>query len=106
MTEEITRDDFEHLVALAELELDPEEADLLLRQLNNQLKSISELAAFPLDTEVPIASHGIPYESGHVPPLRKDEWHPHPDPERILECAPEHEHGYIVVPEIPHADLP
>lgn len=105
MAEEITREEFEHLVALAELELEPGEAENLLRQLNNQLKAISELVAIPLDHEVRIASHGIPYEAGIIPPLRQDEWHPHPNPARLLECAPEHEHGYIVVPEIPHADL-
>ena len=105
MADEISREEFDHLVQLAQLELEPEEAESLLRELNNQLKSINELAAIPLEEELPIASHGVPYETAIIPPHRQDEWHPYPDPEKILDCAPEHEHGYIVVPDIPHEDL-
>ena len=37
--------------------------------------------------------------------IRADEIHPHPDPARLLQTAPETADGYIVVPEIPHQDL-
>jgi len=105
MNDEITLEVFLHLVQLAALELEPEEAELLRRQLNNQLKSIHELAAIPLDETVPVALHGVPYPAETTPPARADEWLPTPDPGRLLDCAPETEDGYIVVPDIPHQEL-
>jgi len=105
MTDEITPEIFNHIVQLAALELDPEEAEYLRRQLNNQLKAIHELEAIPLDAGTPPASHGVPYTSATSPAIRPDEWLPHPDPAAILAQAPETDEGYIVVPEIPHTDL-
>ena len=61
MPDEITPESFEHLVELAAFAFDPEEADYLRKELNNQLKAIHQLEAIPLETEVPIALHGIPY---------------------------------------------
>ena len=49
MSDPITPEIFAHLVDLAALELSPEEAEYLRRQLNNQLKAIHELEAIPLD---------------------------------------------------------
>ena len=49
MSDAITPEMFAHLVDLAALELSPEEAEYLRRQLNNQLKAIHELEAIPLD---------------------------------------------------------
>lgn len=106
MTNEIDRDLFEHLVELAALALDEQEATYLRRELNNQLKAIDELEAIPLDSEVPPASHGVPYPPDIRPPVREDEWVPHPDPDAILEQAPETEGRYVVVPDIPHKELP
>jgi aspartyl-tRNA(Asn)/glutamyl-tRNA(Gln) amidotransferase subunit C len=57
----ITPDLFEHLVQLAALELEPEEAGYLRKELNNQLKAIHELEAIPLEKNTPLASHGVPY---------------------------------------------
>jgi aspartyl/glutamyl-tRNA(Asn/Gln) amidotransferase C subunit len=105
MNDEITPEVFLHLVQLAALELEPDEAELLRRQLNNQLKSIHELAAIPLDETVPVALHGVSYPAEITAPARADEWRPTPDPERLLDCAPETEDGYIVVPDIPHEEL-
>jgi aspartyl/glutamyl-tRNA(Asn/Gln) amidotransferase C subunit len=106
MAEEITRDVFDHLVELAALELDPAESEYLRRQLNNQLTAIQELAAIPLDDSVPITSHGVPFPAEISPLPRADEWKPEPDPARILTAAPDTEDGFIVVPDIPHEDLP
>jgi len=110
MTDAITREIFDHLVLLAALELSPDEAEYLRLQLNNQLKAIRELEAIPLpqsggpDDALP-ATHGVPYPPEIAPPIRLDEWLPDPNPQAILDQAPETKDGYIVVPEIPHSDL-
>lgn len=102
MSDVITPELFQHLVELAALELSPDEAGYLRRELNNQLKAIHELEAIPLDPDTPIASHGVPYTPAIAPALREDVIQPHPDPARLLQIAPETAEGYIVVPEIPH----
>ena len=101
----ITPDLFKHLVQLAALELEPEEAGYLRKELNNQLKAIHELEAIPLEKNTPLASHGVPYTPQISPAMRNDEWIPYDDSEGILEEAPETEDGYILVPDIPHTDL-
>jgi aspartyl/glutamyl-tRNA(Asn/Gln) amidotransferase C subunit len=105
MPNTITPELFAHLVELAALELSPEEAEYLHKELNNQLKAIDELEKIPLDENTPIASHGVPYTPAISPPIRSDQWIQHPNPEQIIEQAPETEEGYIVVPDIPHTDL-
>ncbi len=105
MNDSISRETFDHLVGLAALELDQEQAAYLLRELNNQLKAIHELEAIPLDPSTPVTSHGVPYTVENSPPPREDEWRPHPDPAEIIAQAPESQDGYIVVPDIPHTTL-
>jgi aspartyl-tRNA(Asn)/glutamyl-tRNA(Gln) amidotransferase subunit C len=105
MTEEITPDVFAHLVDLAALELDPQEAEYIRQQLNNQLKAIHELAAIPLDESLPITAHGVPYDEGNSQSPRADRWAACPNPDEILEQAPQFEDGYIIVPDIPHTAL-
>jgi aspartyl/glutamyl-tRNA(Asn/Gln) amidotransferase C subunit len=105
MTDEITPEIFDHLVLLAALELSPEEAEYLRRELNNQLKAIHELEAIPLDAATPVTSHGVPYTPEITPPTRTDEWTPYPTPREITAQAPETDEGYIIVPEIPHTEL-
>ena len=105
MTEQIERDTFEHLVDLAALELDEEEAEYLRQELNNQLTAIQELAAIPLKAGTNPTSHGVPYTSETRPALREDDWISCPNPEEILAQAPELEEEYIVVPDIPHTEL-
>jgi len=105
MENTITQEVFEHLVLLASLELTKEEAEYLRGQLNNQLKAIHEMEAIPLDEDIPISTHGIIYASEVAPHIRKDEWKPFLEVEKIIEQAPETEDGYIVVPEIPHEEL-
>lgn len=103
--EEIDRDTFAHLVHLAALELDEAQADYLRRELNHQLSAIHELEAIPLDADVPLTSHGVPYPPEICPPLREDDWQPFPDTAEILGQAPQVEEGYVVVPDIPHTTL-
>ena len=105
MSDLISVETFNHLVGLAALELDEEQAEYLRRELNNQLKSIKELEAIPLDDEIVVTSHGVPYTAATSPLPREDVWQPYPAPEEVLAQAPETEDGYIVVPDIPHTTL-
>ncbi len=105
MSDLITPELFNHLVQLAALELSPEEAEYVRRELNHQLKSIHELEAIPLDSGVTITSHGVPYTLQSSPAPRLDEGIPDPDVNELLAQAPEVEDRYIVVPDIPHTTL-
>lgn len=101
----ITPEMFDHLVKLAALELDEEQAAYLRRELNLQLSAIRELAAIELDVDVPAALHGVPYDAGSRPPLRQDAWQACEEAEAIMRQAPQFEGGYLVVPDIPHTTL-
>ena len=105
MDDQITAELFDHLVNLAALDLLPQEAEYLRRELNNQLRAIHELEAIPLDAETESTSHGVPYTPAISPAVRADEWIPHLNPEEILAQAPEIEDGYIIVPDSPHEEL-
>lgn len=105
MKNEISPEVFAHLVDLAALQLDPDQAEYLRQQLNNQLNAIHELEAIPLDEDLPITSHGVPYTLAISSAPRKDSWQPYPNPEEILDQAPQSAEGYIVVPDIPHTNL-
>ena len=105
MSEEITREVFDHIVQLAALELHHDEAEYLRRELNHQLKAIHELEAIPLDPDTPVTSHGVPYTNQSSPPPREDAWIPFTSTEEILDQAPETEERYVVVPDIPHTEL-
>ncbi len=105
MSEQISVEIFDHLVDLAALELNAKQADYLRRQLNNQLASVRELEAVPLDEDIPISLHGVPYEVENSSAPREDEWIPCLDSKAILAQAPQVEDQYIVVPDIPHTTL-
>jgi aspartyl-tRNA(Asn)/glutamyl-tRNA(Gln) amidotransferase subunit C len=105
MDNEITRELFEHLVELAALELSSDESQYLLQELNNQLISIHQLAAIPLEKSTTVTSHGVSYTSEIKPDIRADIHIPCENPEALLDQAPEVEDGYIVVPEIPREEL-
>ena len=96
---------FDHLVHLAAFELSPKESEYLRRELNNQLKAIHELESIPIDSNIAITSHGVPYTKETTPPIRSDKLVPFPAPDAIITQAPETEDGYIVVPDIPHTQL-
>lgn len=105
MSDSIDSETFNHLVQLAALELDPAEAEYLRRQLNNQLKAISELEAIPLDETLPVTTHGVPYTPEITPSIRPDEWVACQKPDEILDQAPRVEDRYVIVPEIPYTEL-
>lgn len=102
---EITPEVFDHLVHLAELELSPEEAEYLRRQLNGQLRAVREMAEIEVDPTTPITSHGVPYPAEARPPLREDVIEDCPDVEAIVGQAPATREGYLLVPDIPHTEL-
>ena len=102
---EITQEIFEHLVQLAALELEPDEAEYLRQELNRQLQAIHDLESIELPDDLPITSHGVPYNGGRRPDLRPDEAAPSNFADDILDQAPEIDDRYIVVPDIPHAEL-
>lgn len=101
----ITLEIFEHLVELAALELTPEEAEYLRRELNSQLQAIRDLEAIELDSDLPITSHGVPYPRHSRPALREDTARPSKTADAILDQAPQVEERYVVVPDIPHTVL-
>jgi len=101
----ITPEVFAHLVDLAALELEPTQAEYLRLQLNHQLKAIQELESIPLESNVEISAHGVPYTAEISPAPREDIWKPYPEPADIIKQAPATDEGYIVVPEIPHITL-
>jgi aspartyl-tRNA(Asn)/glutamyl-tRNA(Gln) amidotransferase subunit C len=106
MSEQITPEVFNHLVELAALELTPDEAEYLRRQLNNQLTAIDDLNQVPLDPETPVASH-VAFPTPRPPPLRFAPTSGIRTPTRpsCSKARPKSTDGYIVVPEIPHQDL-
>jgi aspartyl-tRNA(Asn)/glutamyl-tRNA(Gln) amidotransferase subunit C len=101
----ITAEIFDHLVELAALELAPDEAEYLRRELNGQLNAIHELESIEVDDTLPITSHGVPYRGGMAPAMREDAWTPGELADDILGQAPELEGRYVVVPDIPHKEL-
>lgn len=105
INDEISVETFFHLVELAALELDEQEAEYLRRELNNQLKAIHELEAIPVEANLSISSHGILFTHDISASLRQDEWEPYSNTKAIIEQTPQNHDGYIVVPDIPHQTL-
>ena len=103
--QKITKEIFDHLVQLAQFELDDKESEYLRQQLNQQLKSIQQLEAIELDEGTPITSHGVPYGPDIQPETRPDVIQPSGLADDILEQGPEREDRYFVVPDIPHEEL-
>ncbi len=96
---------FEHLVGLAALELEPEEAEYLRRELNNQLAAVRELEAIRLPDDLPLAAHGVPYPPERRQGLRPDRHESFEDSRAILGLAPQVDEGCLIVPDIPHTTL-
>ena len=103
--EPITGPIFQHLVQLAAIELQAEEAEYLRRELNAQLTSIRDLEAIQIPDDLPITSHGVPYGPQIRPELREDEVLASDLADQILAQAPEVVDRYIVVPDLPRTEL-
>lgn len=105
MIESITPEIFAYVAKLAAFDLPPDEAEYLRNQLNNQLNSVRELEAIPLEADTEISLYGLPFTPEISSNPRPDEWQPFQNSAEILAQAPEVEEGYFVVPEIPHTEL-
>jgi aspartyl-tRNA(Asn)/glutamyl-tRNA(Gln) amidotransferase subunit C len=105
MAGDITPELFGHLVELAAFELPGDQAEYLRAELNKQLESIHELEAIPLEEDVPITSHGVPYPPAISPVPEEDTVRPFAHPDQILAQSPRSQEGYFIVPDIPHTDL-
>jgi aspartyl/glutamyl-tRNA(Asn/Gln) amidotransferase C subunit len=103
--EQITPEVFEHLVGLAALDMQADEAEYLRRELNSQLAAVRELEAIEIPDDLPLAAHGVPYPPERRQALRPDRHEPFTDSAAILKLAPQADEGCIVVPDIPHTDL-
>jgi len=103
--EQITPQVFEHLVELAALELDAQEAEYLRHELNNQLEAVRELEAIHIPADLPPAAHGVPYPSQHRQALRPDRHDPFANRAALLALVPQMDEGCLVVPDIPHTTL-
>lgn len=101
----ITEQVFQHLVELAQLDLDQAQAEYLRAQLNAQLDVIRQLDEIEVGDDIPASSHGVPYSPLDRGPERADQVQPSNLADEILENAPETEGRYIVVPDIPHEEL-
>ena len=105
MNDRITPEDFQRLAELASLELPPDEAEYLRKELNNQMISVEVLDSIPIDAETGTAAHGVPYDDYNSASPRDDVAVQDPDREEILKGAPELEDGFIIVPDISHEEL-
>ena len=105
MSEQITRETFDHLVDLAALEINEEQSEYLRKELNAQLESITQLVAIPIPEGTHPARHGVEYPPQRSAVPREDEWLPYADPDSILAQAPKTEGRYFVVPEIPQTKI-
>ena len=104
-SEPITPELFVYLSELAAIELAPDEAEYLRRELNQQLKAVEELERIAIADDVPPAARGVPYPARSRPALRSDTPVASDLAAALLAGAPEADDAYFNVPEIPHQDL-
>lgn len=91
----ITREDVEHVAALARLELSAAEKDQFIAQLNSILTYIEKLSELNT-TDVEPTSHVLPLSNV----FRDDEVQPSLDRDRVLQNAPQQSHFFFKVPRI------
>jgi Asp-tRNA(Asn)/Glu-tRNA(Gln) amidotransferase C subunit len=94
--EKISPEVFEKIVDMAAFALEAKEKAYLLEELNHQLQSVQELLDIPLEESSSSSLINIP-RVGDMP--RRDEWQAFDVPRGIIERAPQHEDGMILVPE-------
>jgi aspartyl-tRNA(Asn)/glutamyl-tRNA(Gln) amidotransferase subunit C len=91
----ISRQDVEHVAALARLALEPAEVDRFTEQLGVILEHAEDVASLDL-ADVPPTAHPLPLENV----LRPDATRPTLDRDEVLAQAPEAEDGRFRVPRI------
>ncbi|GAB4218552.1 MAG: Asp-tRNA(Asn)/Glu-tRNA(Gln) amidotransferase subunit GatC [Synechococcales cyanobacterium] len=95
----ITREDVQHVAHLARLALSPEEEERFTEQLGSILTYVEQLGQ--------LETTGIdPLRDGHAlnETLRQDQVRPWPDPETLLQNAPERSGDFFKVPKILHTE--
>lgn len=91
----ISDDEVKKLSDLARLNLSERDRSELTDDLNEILELAEKINE--VDTEdVPPTYHALPIENV----MRKDEHRPSPDPDKVLEHAPDSSDGYFVVPRV------
>jgi aspartyl-tRNA(Asn)/glutamyl-tRNA(Gln) amidotransferase subunit C len=92
---QITRQDVEHVAALARLALTDDEVTALTQELAVVLEHAEEIAALDLD-DLPPTAHPLPL----LNVLRPDEVRPTLDRAEVLAAAPDTDDGRFRVPRI------
>ncbi len=105
MREEISKKLFNELVLTGRIGLDPEEAESLRHEMNQQMNVIRQLESIPLEETVPPVIHGNPYPKAIRCELREDVVKPFPDAAAIISAAPLSRDGFIVSPDVAHQKI-
>lgn len=103
MSEQLIDDTlFQNLLQTAALKLSAEEAAILKKELNEQVKIIRQLDSIPLPEEIEPVIHGNPYPPEIRCELREDIYIPFENASEITAQTPLIQDGYIVSPDVPH----
>ena len=93
---------FQNLLQTAALKRSAEEAAILKKELNEQVKIIRQLDSISLSEEIEPVIHGNPYPTQIRCKLRDDISIPFEKAAEITAQTPVVEDGYIVSPDVPH----
>ena len=99
MTAKVTVQDVERVAELAHLELAPEEAEGMLRDMNAILDYIAELNELDTSGIAPLAQVSE-LESGSTAELRADALAPSLDRGEVMSQAPETDQAFFKVPKV------
>ena len=103
MSEQLIDDTlFQNLLQTAALKLSAEEAAILKKELNEQVKIIRQLDSIPLPEEIEPVIHGNPYPPEIRCELREDIYIPFENASEIIAQTPLIQDGYIVSLDVPH----
>jgi aspartyl-tRNA(Asn)/glutamyl-tRNA(Gln) amidotransferase subunit C len=103
--ERVSLEDVQRVAELAHLELEPDEASRMRRDLNAILDYVAQLAELDTVQVVPMAQVSEVLASGAVPTvessvLRDDVVRPCLDRDRVMASAPETDSVYFKVPKV------
>ena len=93
---------FAELVQTAAIDLQPDEAEALRKELSLKMEVIRQLEIIPLSDSISPVIHGNPYPPAIRCGLREDKWIPFDAPDAIVRQAPLSQDGFIVSPDVPH----
>jgi len=99
MAAKVTPEDVERVAELAHLELTPEEAGIMLRDLNAILDYVAELNELDTSNVVPLTQMGE-LESDAVGEARADQLEPSLKRDAVMQQAPETNQVFFKVPKV------